>query len=79
MSTQKEYLELQLKRILEEKKAIVRKTERLKFRFDQLLQQEQALKEDLQRQTSATTRRVDLKIVQVRKMQLDSTTKKAQV
>lgn len=73
MSSQKEYLELQLKQVQEEKSALNRKFGRLKYRFDQLSEQEKALKEDLQSLSSATTKRGDLKIVQLRKMQLKST------
>lgn len=73
MSSQKEYLELQLKQVQEEKSALNRKFVRLKYRFDQLSEQEKALKEDLQSLSSATTKRGDLKIVQLRKMQLTST------
>lgn len=78
MNSQRKKLEQQLAHVVEEMQAISQKSQRLQYRYSQLLKEKQALEQDLQETSNQTTKRVDLKSTQVRKMNLLSKKEQSQ-
>lgn len=70
MNTQEKYLKRQLEQVVEEMKILILKSKRIEYRYSQLQKEKAALEEDLQGLTSQTRKKEDLKITQIRRMNL---------
>lgn len=77
MNTQQDYLLKQKSQIEAEMVRLEEKNKRLMFRYNQLKQQRVAVEEDLKSLTSVTRKRADLKLNQVRHLQLEPSTTKS--
>lgn len=71
MNTQEKYLRRQLEQVNEELEILVQKSRRLEHRYNQLLAEKEALQEDLKGLTTQPRKKEDLKIYQIRTMDLN--------